>query len=324
MPGNPSHDAEAGTVGPHAAIAIADDRERFTAELFDALWSRYRGRVGYVGDYERIVHEAGATFVNDHIALRTFACQQPLTGIASIARLFEALGYASAGCYNFSNKHLSAIHLQHANSEFPKVFISELRAWELGPAAQQIIQKIVGSHRPAIGVEALAAVSNLAVGEAENRQALLDSVVAQFHELPWDAPEKSDVVALNDESQYAAWVAVHGYNVNHFTSLINSHGIESLGDIEKTVDALRKAGVPMKVEIEGTPGSKLRQTATEAAVIDVAVRENGQDTVMQWTYAYMELAERGDVADPETGKPARFEGFLGPQATHLFEMTKRK
>lgn len=324
MSGNPSNDATTGTVGPHAAIAIADDRERFTAELFDALWSRYRRRVSYVGQYERIVREAGATFVNDHIALRTFACQQPLTGIASIARVFEALGYALAGCYNFPNKHLSAIHLQHTNREFPKVFVSELRTWELSPSAQQIIQKIVSSHRPELKVETLAAISNRTDGDAENRPALLDTVVAQFHELPWNAPEKDGVAALNDESQYAAWVAVHGYNVNHFTSLINSHGVESLDDIEKTVDALRKAGVPMKAEIEGKPGSKLRQTATEAAVIDVTVRENGQDTVMPWTYAYMELAERGDVADPETGKPTRFEGFLGPQATHLFEMTKRK
>ncbi len=324
MSGNSGNHAESAMKGPHGVIATVDDRERFTAELFDALWSRYRKRVSYVVEYERIVREAGATFVNDHIALRTFACQQPLTGIASISRVFEALGYASAGCYNFPNKHLSAIHFQHANREFPKVFISELRTWELSRPAQQIIQRIVGSHRLAIGVETLAAISNLSAGNAENRQALLDAVVSQFHELPWDASEKDDVTALNDESQYAAWVAVHGYNVNHFTSLINSHGIETLDDIEKTIDALRKAGVPMKAEIEGAAGSKLRQSATEAAVIDVAVRENGQEAVMPWSYAYMELAERGDIVDPETGKPTRFEGFLGPQATHLFEMTKVK
>ena len=116
---------------------------------------------------------------------------------------------------------------------------------------------------------------------------------------------------------------VHGYNVNHFTSLINSHGVASLDDIEKTIEALRDAGVPMKAEIEGAPGSKLRQTATEAAVIDVPVSESGRETIMPWTYAYFELAERGDVTDPETGRKQRFEGFLGPQATNLFEMTRR-
>jgi hypothetical protein len=45
---------------------------------------------------------------------------------------------------------------------------------------------------------------------------------------------------------------------------------------------------------------------------------------MPWTYAYFELAQRDTVADPATGKKVRFEGFLGPQATNLFEMTRVK
>jgi hypothetical protein len=143
-----------------------------------------------------------------------------------------------------------------------------------------------------------------------------------FSRLPWDLPEKADVVAVNEVSQYAAWVLVHGYNVNHFTSLINSHGVAALDDIEKTVTALQEAGLPMKAEIEGQRGSKLRQTATQAVVIDVSVRESGQAVQLPWTYAYLELAERGEVVDPQTGRACRFEGFLGPQATQLFEMTR--
>jgi hypothetical protein len=315
-----SHGVSAGSSisGPHQAIAGADERERFTAEMFDVLWDRYRQRVSYVSDYERIVRDAGATFVNDHIALRTFAGQQPLTGIASISRVFEALGY------NFPDKHLAAVHFQHANRDFPKVFISELQTWKLGRPVQEIVQKIAGSHRPALEMEMLAALSRLGERETGKRAKLLDTIVSQFHELPWSAPEKSDVIALNKESQYAAWVAVHGYNVNHFTSLINSHGAGPLDDIEKTIAAMREAGVPMKSEIEGARGSKLRQSATEAAVIDVTVRESGKESHMPWTYAYMEFAERGEVPDPETGRPVRFEGFLGPQATQLFEMTKVK
>ncbi len=309
-------------VGPHQAIAAADDREHFALEMFDSLWDRYRTRVGYVADYERVVYNAGATFVNDHIALRSFASQRPLTGIASLSRIFEALGYVATSCYHFSDKHLNAIHLQHTNRDFPKVFVSELRTWELSPAAQQVISRIIADHRLPIDVETLASLSNLGHRPVENRSHLLETVIAQFHELPWNLPEKQDLLALNADSQYAAWVAVHGYNINHFTSLINSHGIESLGDIEQTVAALKTAGVPMKATIEGEPGSKLRQSATEAAVIDVHVTENGCETTMPWTYAYFELAERGNVTDPDTGQPVRFEGFLGPQATQLFEMTR--
>jgi hypothetical protein len=65
----------------------------------------------------------------------------------------------------------------------------------------------------------------------------------------------------------------------------------------------------------------LRQTATEAVTIDVEIAEQGRSATMPWSYAYFELAERGEVTDGETGRRGRFEGFLGPQATQLFEMT---
>ncbi|HUG90481.1 MAG TPA: DUF1338 domain-containing protein [Planctomycetaceae bacterium] len=310
--------------GPHQKIAAADDRERFALLLFDTLWDRYRERVAHVGTYERVIAEAGATFVNDHIAFRTFACQRPLTGIASISRIFETLGYRGAGCYNFDDKHLTAIHYEHPNRDFPKLFISELRVWELGTTAQAIITRTLARHREPIATAVLARLASLSNEHLDPRSEaeVLAGVAGEFHTLPWPAPERSDVEALNRDSQYAAWVLVHGYNVNHFTSLINSHGVAALNDIEKTASALRAAGVPMKAEIEGAPGTKLRQTATEAAVIEVPAREGGVETTMPWTYAYFELAERGELVDPDTGERRRFEGFLGPQATQLFEMTR--
>jgi hypothetical protein len=309
--------------GPHRAIPVATAREKFCAGLFDTLWDRYRQRVSYVQTYEKVIREARATFVNDHIAFRTFASQRPLAGIATISRIFEALGYRAAGSYHFDDKQLSAIHFQHPNSQFPKLFISELRVAELPPEARRIVAHAVRSHRPAIDLEALAALATLDK-DASPAAELLPRVVSEFHELPWILPAREEVERLNTFSQYAAWVLVHGYNVNHFTSLINSHGVAGLDDIEKTIAALQKAGVPMKKEIEGERGSKLRQTATEAVTIDVAVHDRGFPAMMPWTYAYFELAQRDDVVDPSTGKRVRFEGFLGPQATNLFEMTRVK
>lgn len=43
---------------------------------------------------------------------------------------------------------------------------------------------------------------------------------------------------------------------------------------------------------------------------------------MPWSYAYFELAQRDTYKDPLTGKVMRYEGFLGQQATNLFDMTK--
>src|SRR5687768_10508493 len=127
--------------GPHQAIPVSTPRERFCAKLFDTLWDRYRQRVSHVQTYEKVIREAKATFVNDHIAFRTFATQQPLAGIASISRIFEALGYRAAGSYHFDDKQLSAIHFQHANQQFPRLFISELKTWELPAGPRAIVEK---------------------------------------------------------------------------------------------------------------------------------------------------------------------------------------
>ncbi|MEX2174149.1 MAG: DUF1338 domain-containing protein [Pirellulaceae bacterium] len=311
------------TAGPHASIPVSSARERFAARLFDTLWDTYRRRVSYVQTYEQVIRQAGATFFNDHIAFRTFACQQPLVGIASLSRIFEALGYRAAGSYHFENKQLSAIHFQHINPQFPKLFISELKVWELPAEQRAIVGRAVRSHRPPASENLLAALHQLDQDESPAEE-LLPQVAAQFHELPWELPPREDVLALNQASQYAAWVLVHGYHVNHFTSLVNSHGVPALDDLEKTIAALMAAGVPMKREIEGERGSKLRQSATEAVQIDVQVSDRGLPASMPWTYAYFELAERDAAIDSETGKKVRFEGFLGPQATNLFEMTRVK
>ena len=311
------------STGPHRSIPVSSRREKFCAELFDALWDRYRQRVQYVRTYEQVIAQAGATFFNDHIAFRTFASQQPQTGIASISRIFQALGYRAAGNYHFEDKQLSAIHYQHANPQFPKLFVSELKVWELPAAARQIVDRTLRSHRPAVSEELLVALHGLDQSQSDTSE-LLSDAVGFFHELPWLLPRREDVVELNKTSQYAAWVLVHGYHVNHFTSLINSHGVPQLDDIEKTIAALSAAGVPMKKEIEGERGSKLRQSATEAVNIEVDVLVDGAPVQMPWSYAYFELAQRDEFTDAASGKKVRFEGFLGPQATNLFEMTRVK
>jgi len=308
--------------GPHGRIAAENVRDRFTLELFDRLWSEYRRRVSYVQMYEQMIRLHGAAFVNDHIAFRTIATQSPGSGIHSLSRIFEALGYRAAGTYYFDDKHLGAIHLQHASAEFPKLFISELKTWEFDDASRRIIASTLKTHRPPLSDDELRTLH--ALKDESTFPALLDRLVAWFVELPWKPPKKADLVALNKTTQYGAWVLVHGYNVNHFTSLINSHGVEALGDIDKTIAALRQAGVPMKAEIEGDVGSKLRQTATEAVTIEVPVLDQGKPSSMPWTYAYFELAQRDWMTDPATGQRYRFEGFLGAQATNLFEMTRLK
>ncbi len=310
------HDLDA--PGPHARIPVDSARDELLARFLDRLWQRYRQRVPYVQVYEELLASRGGTFVNDHIAFRTLACQQPFCGIPSLSRLFEAFGYAPAACYQFPDKHLSAIHLQHPNGLFPKLFISELQIGKLPPEIRPLLRQTLQTHRLQLGDEVLDHVAAPRSDAAETLQTCTDWIET----LPWAPPEESDLLAVNAASQYGAWVLGHGHNVNHFTALINSQNCPALADIEQTVEALQRAGVPVKSEIEGAPRTKLRQTATAAASGDITIVHSGRPTTRTWPYAYFELAERGDVVDSESGRSGRFEGFLGSQATQLFEMTR--
>ena len=115
-------------------------------------------------------------------------------------------------------------------------------------------------------------------------------------------PDEAALLALERESQYGAWLLAFGRKVNHFTG--------SVDDVEVWQRRMREAGVPMKADIEGAPGTALRQTATHAAPLPVKLKAGN---TRLWPYAYFEIAQRA----------AHFDGFLGPQARALFDMTKR-
>ena len=301
--------------GPHLRLALPNDpKQIFCAKLLDRLWETYRQRVPYVAMYESL-----QPFVrNDHMAFRTFATQN--RGILSLSRIFEALGYQIEGVYHFPTKSLTALHLEYPNNpNFPKIFLSELHIWELPLDARQIIQHHLDDtvdtteSRCDIQICTLAKLftidSHMSEDEQEN---LLDQLVPLFERLPWKTPTKAAMQQLNHFSQYAAWVLIHGNKVNHMTALVPS--------LDDLVLQLTNEGWPLKDTIEGAPGSKLRQTATLAVLTNVTVMDEGIPTSIPWPYAYMEFCERNTVVT--NGVEQRFEGFLGAQATELFEMTK--
>lgn len=307
---------------PHHHIETHHAKERFLLKLFDTFWVRYRERMESVQKYETLIASNRASFFNDHIAFRTLAAQNPSLGIFALSRIFEALGYTPIECYLFPDKHLSSIYYQHPHFQFPKLFITQLQTWELSKASQEIVERVIQSHRPVLTQNFLNQLYHMDSVSDSDQEKILAELNAYFAHLPWDVPQKNDVIQLDKESQYGAWVLVNGYNVNHFTALVNSHGVENLNDIEKTIQEMKKAGIPMKKEIEGALGSKLRQSSTEAAVLKVSMKEGSSMVLVPWTYAYFEIIERPITKNSVTGKNERFEGFLGAQATNLFEMTK--
>ena len=298
-------------------------------KLFAVLWDRYKRRVPYAAQYQSLVEQKGGKVRNDHLAFRTFNCAtgaQP-RGVEAIARIFEALGYVKKDFYPFEDKHLSAWHWEHAKDpRNPKIFISQLEVGQLTLPTSAAIEKTVAQARdPFVSPDIQKPLAVLAQGKdldpapAETLGAHLAGCFVR----PWNPPLRQVVTDVNKESQYAAWTLLHGNAVNHFTAYINEQNVREWTDLEATVNALRAAGLPMKDEFEGEKGSKLRQSSTKAAEDECDVLEsNGATGKLKWSYAYYELAERGNVPGPD-GKSMRFQGFLGAQATNLFEMTKR-
>lgn len=292
------------------------------SELLGILWEQYKGRVTYAAQYQFMVEERGGSLQNDHMAFRTFNCKTGLQprGVEGIARVFTALGYERKDQYLFADKHLTAWHYEHkTDPRNPKIFISQLEVDRLPPTTASAIEETVANAPDLLTAHDVEYLKNPG-GDVDDK-ALADRV-ANFFTRPWGAPKRSIIENANKDSQYAAWTLLHGNAVNHFTAYINEQNVKEWSDIEATVAALRAAGVPMKDEFEGERGSKLRQTSTKASMEDCMVMEDdGRAGKLNWSYAYYELAERGNVPGPD-GKPVRFQGFLGAQATNLFEMTK--
>lgn len=300
--------------------------EQLTERLLDRLWADYCARVPYARTYAELVQAKGGTVVNDHCAFRTFNThtggQTP--GYEAIGRVLESLGYQKIHPYYFPSKHLNSFHYEHANERFPKFFVSQLEVHELPEPTARLIKEAVADTPNLCGddvghwLEELKAKGELPDAEGER---FVDNLVA-FFARPWAPPLRSTVEAVNDVSQFGAWTLLHGNSVNHFTAYINHQNVPEWPDIEATIAGLKAAGVPMKPEIEGERGSKLRQSSTQAVKEPVPVREaDGSEGTVEWTYAYYELAERGYVE--ENGERVWFHGFLGEQATNLFEMTKK-
>lgn len=289
----------------------------FVRGVFTALWEGYRERVSYARVYQELVARHGGTFENDHVAFRTLAVQKPWLGVAAVARPFEVLGWRAAGTYDFPDKKLSSVHYAPPAPGLPKVFVSELRVWELTPAGRRAALASAAGARAALTDADLLDLARADALPPARAKALAARLVAHLGR-PWPAPAKTDVETLERESQFGAWTLLHGHSVNHFTCAVHAHGVPALDDIEKTVAALKAAGVPMKPAIEGARGSRLRQSSTQAVTLPTAMRVGRKEVRAPWTYAYFELAER-PLLDGR-----RFEGFLGGQATQLFEMTRRR
>jgi hypothetical protein len=302
-------------------------QKEITQQLLTKMWEAYCKRVTYAQAYVDLVQAKGGQAINDHCAFRTFNTHvgKQKAGIEAISEVLEALGYQKISPYAFTSKHLNSFHYQHPSEiTFPKFFVTQLEVKNLSEESQALINEALANTpdvlegKPRELLAQVKAGNSLTQAEGE----LLVEALFRFFQRPWNPVKKSTVLALNPVSQFAAWTLLHGNSVNHFTAYINHQNVAEWPDIETTIAGLASAGVPMKPEIEGLAGSKLRQSSTQAIDEECPVlAEDGSMTTLKWSYAYYELAERNYI--DQDGEKVWFDGFLGEQATNLFEMTKR-
>lgn len=257
-------------------------------QLFTALWDDYTQRLCPSALTVRELLTEDIPLINDHIALRTFAL--PKCGMAILAAPFIAVGYKPKGRYHFKAKKLYAEHFEHPDPHAPKVFISEL---QLGLCSAEL-QHAVRAFVEPIDDAYFADPAFLSQGK------------------PWQLSSETYHM-LHAESEYAGWVAAHGFGANHFTVDINQ--LEQFNDIQQVNHFLECSGFLINQaggSVKGSPEVMLEQSATLADKVMVTLSD-GELTVPGGFY---EFAKRYPQPNGEI-----YTGFVEASADKIFEST---
>lgn len=259
--------------------------------LLEDMWTDYcRLNPDAKRVYDLLIHE-GEVVLNDHIALRTF--NHPRLGIESLARVFKKYGYIEKKDYVFKEKKLYAKHYEHPNLSLPKIFISELELEKMSPFVREEMVKLIEQ-----------------VPDAQIQQEKF-----AMSGRPWPMSHAL-FLKLAAESEYASWVAAHGFRPNHFTVNVNNLG--KFRDLPVLNAFLEKNGFKLNKSggaIKGTPAEYLEQSSTMASEIPVSF----SDGTFKIPGCYYEFAKRYPLADGKL-----YQGFVAASADKIFESTNRQ
>lgn len=259
--------------------------------LIARLWEAYRLMNPQADRIHQLLSARGETIVNDHIAFRTF--QDPRVGIDVLAVPFLEAGYQEGGQYHFEEKKLFAKHFEHQDPSLPRIFISELLLDEFGDPLRSIVDGMLQQVPEPGSIDgplcAAGRLWNVTYGQYES---------------------------LTHVSEYASWMAAHGFRANHFTVLVNAlNTIDSLEDLNQLLIAEGFALNEQGGVIKGTPEVYLEQSSTVASVVEVPF----VDRSAQVPGCYYEFARRYVMPDGKL-----FGGFVAKSADKIFESTDTK
>lgn len=194
--------------------------------LFQKLWEPYYRQNPQVPEIYRLIQERekSETLYNDHIALRTY--QHPRVGLDVLAQSFTALGFVERESFHLTDKHVFAKYYTHPSGQWPRVFISELLLDSVSGAARELIDDLV----------------------QQVPQELIDKKQLVYSGRPWSVSHQ-DYLRLLEESDYASWMAAHGFQMNHATLSVNA--LQTFETLEELNEFLKSHGFTLNGQDEG-------------------------------------------------------------------------
>ena len=258
--------------------------------LLDKMWDDYTTMNPQALQIYQLFQEQGDQVQNDHIALRTF--NHPTVNIDVLAQPFLDSGYTYQQDYHFTEKKLYAKHYQHPDEQYPKIFISELKLEEFDEELQTMVQELIDQ-----------------IPEGKPQEFDFCS-----QGRPWDVSYDT-YEQLRAKSEYAAWMAAHGYRPNHFTVFVNK--LNTLNDIIAVNEFIKGAGFQLNDsggEVKGSPEVFLEQSSTLADTVEVEFSDGPQLVPA----CYYEFAQRYPMPNGEL-----YQGFVATSADKIFESTDK-
>ena len=254
----------------------------------------------------------GGAIQIDHLAFRSFGIDG--LGIDAAARFWLDLGYQRRDELTFPVKKLRATWLAPPepppgqDAQLPRVFVSEVDVAALSKRAQEIIRRATARAAP-LGRHA--------------------ALAAAVHEAPWPPPTLADYKQLAKESEYAAWVLVHGFTLNHATVAVHRLSAPpapavTLEDVNAAAEA---AGATLNAEggvLKTSADGGLRQSSTLADPVSL-VFAGGEE--VQVPGSYLEFAERLPLPEfaalprEQLRERHRRDGFEVASADKIFTST---
>ena len=256
--------------------------------FIDHLWRHYISIAPSAGKIRDLLEARGETWVNDHIAFRTY--DRSAINLEALEPHILGFGYERFAPYAFEDKKIRAFGYLHPEPGRPRIFLSELESAKLSTSTQSIIADLTAQIDPA---------------------RVKDPLVLNAGPL-WEPPSREVYQSLLSESEYAGWVAVNGLCANHFTVSVNH--LSSFSSLQELLEYLQGEGFTMNTSgglIKGTPEVLLEQGSTVADRRSVTLAGGEAAEI---TTCYVEFARRYQG----------FNGFVPASADKIFESTDSK